>query len=141
MPSRHADGSAGHVDYGEIGSTYSRFRRPDPVIAAQIHAALCDAASVLNVGAGAGSYEPLDRAVTAVEPSVSMRAQRPAHLAPAIDAVAESLPFADATFDASMALVTVHQWSDLERGLAEMRRVTRGPVILLVWDADRMQDY
>lgn len=141
MPTRHADGSAGDVDYGEIGSTYSRFRRPDPVIAAQIHAALGDAASVLNVGAGAGSYEPLDRAVTAVEPSASMRAQRPAHLASAIDAVAESLPFADATFDASTALVTVHQWSDLERGLAEMRRVTRGPVILLVCDPDRMQDY
>lgn len=141
MPTRHADGSAGDVDYGEIGGTYSRFRRPDPVIAAQIHAALGDAASVLNVGAGAGSYEPLDRAVTAVEPSASMRAQCPAHLAPAIDAVAENLPFADATFDAAMALVTVHQWSDLERGLAEMRRVTRGPVILLVCDPDRMQDY
>lgn len=141
MPTRHTDGSAGDVNYGEIGGTYSRFRRPDPVIAAQIHAALGDAATVLNVGAGAGSYEPLDRAVTPVEPSASMRAQRPAHLAPAIDAVAESLPFADAAFDAAMALVTVHQWSDLERGLGEMRRVTCGPVILLVCDPERMHDY
>lgn len=138
---RHPDGSAGDVDYGRIGGTYSRFRKPDPVIAAQIHAALGDARTVLNVGAGAGSYEPPDRDVTAVEPSASMRAQRPAHLSVAIDAVAENLPFADGRFDASMATVTVHQWSDLEKGLAEMRRVTRGPVVLLVCDPARMMDY
>ena len=141
MIARTQDGSAGDVDYGAIGSSYSRYRRPDPVIAAQIHAALGDARSVLNVGAGAGSYEPEDRAVTAVEPSAAMRAQRPAHLVPAIDAVAEDLPFPDQSFDASMATVTVHQWSDLERGLAEMRRVTRGPVVLLVADPERMGDY
>lgn len=138
---RHTDGSAGDVNYGEIGGSYSCYRQPDPVIAAQIHAALGDAKSVLNVGAGAGSYEPLGREVTAVEPSASMRAQRPGHLAIAIDAVAEDLPFADASFDASMAIVTVHQWSDLEQGLAEMRRVTRGPVILLVCDPALMTDY
>ncbi|MBX3594538.1 class I SAM-dependent methyltransferase [Sphingomonas sp.] len=138
---RRADGSAGDVDYGEIGGTYSRFRQPDPVIAAQIHCALGDAVTVLNVGAGAGSYEPLDREVTAVEPSASMRAQRPPHLSRAINAVAEDLPFADADFDASLATVTVHQWFDLEKGLAEMRRVTRGPVVLLVCDPDRMMDY
>lgn len=138
---RHTDGSAGDVDYGKIGETYSHFRRPDPVIAAQIHRSLGNARTVLNVGAGSGSYEPLDRTVTAVEPSASMRAQRPAHLAKAIDAVAENLPFSDLSFDASMAIVTVHQWSSLERGLAEMRRVTRGPIVLLVCDPCRMTDY
>lgn len=97
----------------------------------------------MNVGAGTGSYEPIDREVTAVEPSASMRAQRPANLSVAIDAVAEDLPFADNSFDASMATVTVtvHQWSDLEKGLAEMRRVTRGPVVLLVGDPALMKDY
>lgn len=138
---RRIDGSAGDVDYGEIGGTYSRFRQPDPTIAAQIHRALGNAKTVLNVGAGAGSYEPTHCEVTAVEPSASMRAQRPPHLSEAIDAVAEALPFADDSFDASMASVTIHQWSDLERGLAEMRRVTRGPVVLLVCDPDLMMDY
>jgi len=135
------DGSAGDVDYGVIGGTYSLYRQPDPAIAAQIHRALGDAKQVLNVGAGAGSYEPTHCDVTAVEPSASMRAQRPAHLVRAIDAVAEDLPFADNSFDASMATVTVHQWSDLEAGLAEMRRVTRGPVVLLVCDPAAMMDY
>lgn len=138
---RKNDGSAGDVDYGEIGGTYSRFRKPDPTIAARIRRALGDAKTILNVGAGAGSYEPEDCDVTAVEPSASMRAQRPAHLAIAIDAVAENLPFEDDAFDASMATVTVHQWSDLEAGLAEMRRVTRGPVVLLVCDPARMLEY
>ncbi len=139
--SRHKDGSAGDVHYGEIGSSYGRFRRPDPVIAAQIHKALGDAKTVLNVGAGAGSYEPNDRDVTAVEPSASMRAQRPVNLTAAIDATAEDLPFENASFDASMAIVTIHQWSNLEKGLAEMRRVTRGPVVLLVCDPALMKDY
>lgn len=138
---RHRDGSAGDVNYGEIGGSYGRFRQPEPLIAALILEALGDASTVLNVGAGAGSYEPADREVTAVEPSASMRAQRPAHLSAAIDAVAEDLPFASGSFDASMATVTVHQWSDLEKGLAEMRRVTRGPVVLLVCDPASMQDY
>jgi SAM-dependent methyltransferase len=138
---RRSDGSAGDVDYGEIGRSYGRFRQPEPAIAAQIFAALGDARTVLNVGAGTGSYEPTDREVTAVEPSASMRSQRPAHLGPAIVAVAEDLPFADSSFDASMATVTVHQWSDLEKGLAEMRRVTRGPVVLLVCDPSLMKDY
>ena len=142
MPeTRGRDGSAGDVDYGEIGRTYAHYRQPDPSIAAQIHAALGDARRVLNVGAGAGSYEPVDRDVTAVEPSASMRAQRPAHLTRALDAVAEDLPFEDDSFDAAMASVTVHQWSDLERGLAEMRRVTTGPVVLLVCDPKRMHEY
>jgi SAM-dependent methyltransferase len=138
---RRRDGSAGDVDYGEIGRSYARFRRPEPIIAAQILEALGDARTVLNVGAGSGSYEPSDREVTAVEPSASMRAQRPAALGAAIDAVAEDLPFEDDSFDASMAIVTVHQWSNLEKGLAEMRRVTRGPVVLLVCDPALMSDY
>lgn len=138
---RKSDGSAGDVDYGEIGRSYARYRKPDPFISAQIRRALGDAKAVLNVGAGAGSYEPDDCIVTAVEPSASMRAQRPAHLAVAIDAVAEDLPFNDDSFDTSMATVTIHQWSDLEAGLAEMRRVTRGPVVLLVCDPALMMDY
>jgi SAM-dependent methyltransferase len=135
------DGSAGDVDYGEVGRCYSRFRQPDPIIAAQIHSALGDARTILNVGAGAGSYEPVDREVTAVEPSSSMRAQRPAHLSRAVDAVAEALPFPDQFFDASMASVTVHQWQDLEKGLAEMRRVTRGPVVIFTCDPQFISDY
>src|SRR3954447_16517836 len=88
MSGRHADGSAGDADYGAIGHGYAQFRQPDPRIAAPVHAALGDARTVLNVGAGAGSYEPLDRRVVAVEPSAVMRAQRPAHLGPVIEAVA-----------------------------------------------------
>ena len=141
MNTRHDDGSAGDADYGAIGATYSTYRRPDPRIGAMIAAALGDARSVLNVGAGAGSYEPLDRAVTAVEPSASMRAQRPAHLARAIDAVAESLPFPDAHFDAAMALYTVHQWPDLARGLAELRRVTRGPIVIMCGDPIALKSF
>jgi hypothetical protein len=134
MSNRQGDGSAGDANYGLIGANYSRYRQPDPAIAAFIMSALGDARSVLNVGAGAGSYEPSDRAVTAVEPSESMRHQRPASLAAAIDAAAESLPFADEAFDASMATFTVHQWKDLSAGLAEMRRVTSGPAMVLTCD-------
>ncbi|MEU7604071.1 class I SAM-dependent methyltransferase [Streptomyces sp. NPDC041003] len=89
---------------------------------------------MLNVGAGAGSYENAARTVTAVEPSESMRAQQPTQLARAIDAVAEALPFADGEFDAAMTLFSVHQWSDVRAGLREMRRVTRGPVVILTCD-------
>lgn len=131
---RRADGSVGDADYGRIGASYSSYRQPDPRIMAYIDHALGTARTVLNVGAGSGSYEPLDRDVTAVEPSTSMRAQRPAHLSVAIHGVAEDLPFPDRHFDASMATFTVHQWADLARGLTEMRRVTRGPVIILTCD-------
>jgi len=133
-----ADGSAGDADYGTIGEQYSRYRRADPRIAARILAALGDARSVLNVGAGAGSYEPTDRGVTAVEPSASMRAQRPPGLPRAVDAVAEHLPFDDASFDAVMTTFSVHQWSDLDAGLAELRRVSRGPVVILSCDPDEL---
>jgi SAM-dependent methyltransferase len=134
----HVDGSAGDVDYALLASGYNAYRQPDPRIEAAILRALGDAETVLNVGAGAGSYEPLDRVVTAVEPSASMRAQRPNNR-PAIDATAESLPFADARFDASMATFSVHQWSDVGAGLAEMRRVTRGPVVILSADPARVE--
>ncbi|BBF92091.1 class I SAM-dependent methyltransferase [Blastochloris tepida] len=130
------DGSAGDTDYGAIGSGYAAFRQPEPQIAALIAAALGPAESVLNVGAGAGSYEPHDRAVVAVEPSAAMRTQRPAALPAAIAACAERLPFADRSFAAAMATFTVHQWHDLEAGLSEMRRVTRGPAVVLTCDPD-----
>ena len=132
--SRFSDGSAGDADYGSIGIGYARIRQPDPRIAAQFHAALGDARTVLNVGAGAGSYEPTDRSVTAVEPSASMRAQRPDFLSEAIDATAETLPFDDDSFDASMASVTIHQWPNPLAGLAGMRRVTTGAVAILTFD-------
>src|SRR5690349_2007841 len=115
---------AGDVDYTRHGHGYAYRRRTEPRIAALVHAAVGDARTVLNVGAGAGSYEPPDRYVLAIEPSAAMRAQRAPHLAPAIDAVAERLPFDDNAVDAAMALVTVHQWRDLRTGLQEMRRVS-----------------
>jgi hypothetical protein len=138
---RREDGSAGDADYGAIGGGYGRYRRAEPRIAAQILAALGPAETVLNVGAGAGSYEPTDRHVTAVEPSAAMRAQRPASLPFAIDATAEALPFPDRHFDAAMATFSVHQWSKLEAGLAEMRRVTRGPVVILTCDPDALDRF
>ncbi len=115
--------------YDTIGATYSVTRRTEPRIAAQIWAALGDARTVLNVGAGTGSYEPRDRAVTAVEPSALMRAQRPAGAAPCVAATAESLPFEDQSFDAAMAFATVHHWQDPIAGLREMRRVARRLVV------------
>jgi SAM-dependent methyltransferase len=138
---RHGDGSAGDANYGVIGSGHTRYRQPDPQIARFILNALGDAETVLNVGAGAGSYEPTDRRVTAVEPSASMRTQRPVHLPEAIDAVAERLPFGDGAFDASMATFTVHQWPDLKAGLSEMRRVTRGPVLILSCAPDELDRF
>jgi SAM-dependent methyltransferase len=141
LSGRHGDGSAGDANYGLIGNGYARYRQPDPRIAGLITRALGRAQTVLNVGAGAGSYEPIDRHVTAVEPSASMRQQRPPHLPAAIDAVAESLPFPDNHFDASMATFTVHQWPDLNAGLAEMRRVTRGTIVILTCDPDELDRF
>src|SRR3954466_10119444 len=96
--------------YDSIGATYTVTRRTEPRIAAQVWAALGDAQTVLNVGAGAGSYEPNDREVTAVEPSAVMRAQRPEGAARCVAAAAENLPFEDRSFDAAMAFATVHHW-------------------------------
>ncbi|MEU0852246.1 MULTISPECIES: MerR family transcriptional regulator [Streptomyces] len=115
--------------YETIGSAYPATRRTEPRIAAQVWDALGDARTVLNVGAGTGSYEPPDRDVTAVEPSAVMRAQRPADAAPCVAAAAENLPFADGTFDAAMAFSTVHHWHDPIAGLREMRRVARRVVV------------
>jgi SAM-dependent methyltransferase len=132
---------AGDVDYGKHGQGYARIRRTDPRIAAWVHRALGDTRTVLNVGAGAGSYEPEDRYVLAIEPSEAMRAQRPANLAPAINAIAEQLPLDDQSMDAAMALVTVHQWQDLDKGLRELHRVTRGPIVVLTFDGDALDRY
>ena len=123
-------------DYEIEGVGYSTIRQTEPRIAAYITKALGNARTVLNVGAGTGSYEPQDRYVVAVEPSSVMRSQRPKHLSPAVTASAESLPFDDAAFEASMAILTVHHWSDLSKGLLEMRRVTSGQVIIVTFDTD-----
>ncbi|HKV67527.1 MAG TPA: class I SAM-dependent methyltransferase [Gaiellales bacterium] len=120
--------------YDEIGRTYASTRRPDPRVGAAIRDALGDATSVVNVGAGAGSYEP-PQTVLAVEPSAAMIAQRPPGAAPAVQATAERIPLADAECDAALAVLTIHHWLDPERGVAEMRRVARRAVIL-TWDPD-----
>jgi SAM-dependent methyltransferase len=121
--------------YDAIGQGYAARRREDPGVRAVLHAALGEARTVVNVGAGAGSYEPGDRLVVAVEPSDVMAAQRPAGLAPAIRAGAGELPLRDGSVDAAMAVMTVHHWdADLERGLRELRRVARGPVVVLTFD-------
>jgi len=130
--------STGDFDYEVGGQDYAQVRRTDPRIAAMVHAALGGARTVLNIGAGAGSYEPADRHVIAIEPAAAMRAQRPAHLTPAIHGVAEALPLDDGAVDAAMATVTVHQWPDLEKGLSELRRVTRGPIVILTFDGDAL---
>ena len=116
------------VDFEQHGRTYARHRRPDPRIAERIHAALGDARAVLNVGAGTGSYEPTDRWVLAVEPSA----------APAICAHAEALPFDDDAVDATMACVTIHHWEPPDLGLAELRRVSRGPVVIFTFELDKL---
>ena len=115
--------------YDTIGATYTFTRRTEPRIAARVWAALGDARTVLNVGAGTGSYEPSDRDVIAVEPSAVMRAQRPAGAARCVAATAESLPFEDQSFDAAMAFATVHHWQDPIAGLLEMQRVARRVVV------------
>jgi hypothetical protein len=124
------------VDYEKHGRTYTRFRQPDPRIAERIRRALGDARTVVNVGAGAGSYEPRDRWVLAVEPSATMRAQRPVDAPPAIAARAEALPLDDDAVDAAMACVTIHHWESAEAGLAELRRVARGPVVVFTFELD-----
>src|SRR3954468_21945760 len=111
------------VDYERHGRTYTRHRRTDPRIAAGVKAALGNAHTVVNVGAGAGSHEPDDRWVLAIEPSATMRSQRGPYAAPAIDGRAEALPFDDDGVDAAMACITIHHWEPLHVGLAELRRV------------------
>jgi SAM-dependent methyltransferase len=120
--------------YDIIGINYAQLRKPDPRIAAIIDNALGPAQTVLNVGAGTGSYEPADRQLTAIEPSLEMIRQRVPGAAKAIQASADNLPFDDNSFDASMAILTIHHWPDKEAGLREMRRVTRERIILLTFD-------
>jgi SAM-dependent methyltransferase len=123
------------VSYDRLGRGYARTRATDPRIAARIWEALGEARTVVNVGAGTGNYEPPDRAVTAVEPSAVMIAQRPPGAAPVVRASAEDLPFDDGAFDAAMAVLTLHHWADWRGGVAELRRVA-GRVVVLSWDPE-----
>lgn len=118
--------------YDEIGRTYASTRRPDPRIEAAVRAALGDARTVVNVGAGTGSYEP-PQTVLAVEPSAAMIAQRPEGAAPAVQAAAEHLPLPDGAYDAALAILTIHHWADPALGVSELRRVARR-VVVLTWD-------
>jgi SAM-dependent methyltransferase len=122
--------------YDAIGGQYARFRRPDPRIAAAIAAALGDAASVANIGAGTGSYEPRGRTVIAIEPSEVMIRQRPVGAAPCLQGSAEALPLETASVDAAMAVLSAHHWIDQERGFREMSRVARKRAVLLTWAPD-----
>jgi SAM-dependent methyltransferase len=123
--------------YDAIGTRYAVTRREDPGLRRRIHAALGDARTVVNVGAGTGSYEPRDRHVVAIEPSDVMAAQRSRDLAPAIRATADALPLRDGAVDAAMAVLTLHHWDGAqERGVRELRRVTRGPVVIVTYDAE-----
>lgn len=124
------------TSYDTIGVNYSDLRKPDPRIETVISNAFGSAETVLNVGAGTGSYEPADRTVTAIEPSSEMIRQRGLSAAPVVQGCAESLPFGDNSFDASMAILSVHHWTDQQKGLSEMRRVTCGPVIVLTYDPE-----
>jgi SAM-dependent methyltransferase len=129
-------------NYETLKVSYSGYRNTDPLIATQVLQALGGAQTLLNVGAGAGSYEPADRYVVSLEPSAAMRAQRVTlKRAPAIIGTSEAIPFDDAAFDASMAMVTIHHWKDIAAGLREMRRVTRGPIVLLTFDPERMTEF
>ena len=122
------------AQYDRIGVSYSKTRKGDPRIAELIAAALGDAKRIVNVGAGTGSYEPTDCDVTAVEPSQEMISQRPISSVKAICASAESLPFDDNSFDAAMAILTIHHWSDQEKGLEELKRVAKKRVVILTFD-------
>jgi SAM-dependent methyltransferase len=127
--------------YDDIGYDYATTRREDPRLRDRVLAALGDSETIVNVGAGTGSYEPRDRYVIAIEPSDVMAAQRPAELVPAIRGSAAPLMLRDACVDAAMAILTVHHWDDqLEAGVRELRRVARGPVVILTVDVDVCAD-
>jgi SAM-dependent methyltransferase len=134
------DRPAGRTRYDAIGQGYAQFRRADPRIEAVIHAALGDARTVVNVGAGTGSYEPTDRPVIPIEPSTIMARQRGDFLPPAVLASAESLPLADDSVDAAMAVLTVHHWSDWRTGAAELARVSRRRIVILTIEPDAEAD-
>lgn len=129
-------------DYNKYGQSYSRRRQTEPEIARYIYRALGAARTVLNIGAGSGSYEPADRYVVAVEPSITMRRQRlQLHRTPAVNATADNLPFDDGAFDAATAFLTIHHWPDMTKGLNEVRRVTRGPIVILTYDPDALDRF
>ncbi|WP_068786425.1 class I SAM-dependent methyltransferase [Paenibacillus phocaensis] len=129
-------------DFDKHGMNYAGYRRTDPRIERQVLEALGQAKTIINVGSGTGSYEPKDRYVVAVEPSAVMRGQRLVRGAvPAVNARAEALPFDDGAFDAGMAMVTVHHWSDLRKGLQELRRVTRDNVVVMTFDPDALGSF
>ncbi|MBO0767794.1 MAG: methyltransferase domain-containing protein [Solirubrobacterales bacterium] len=122
--------------YDRIGHGYSAYRRSDPRIAAAVHRALDGARTVVNVGAGTGSYEPTDRPVVPIEPSTEMALQRDPGLPPAVLGVAESLPLVDDSVDAALGVLTMHHWTDLSAGLSELRRVARKRIVLLTIDVE-----
>jgi len=127
--------------YDEIGLGYGEYRRPDPRLASAILHALGEADTVVNVGAGTGSYEPMDRGVVAVEPSLAMLRQRRAGSALAVQASATALPFGDAVFAAALAVLTVHHWPDRVRGLTELARVARHRVVVVTWDPEIFSNF
>lgn len=129
-------------NYDKHCQQYSGYRQTDPRIAAYVYDALADAKTILNVGAGAGSYEPADKYVVAVEPSAVMRAQRIINgKTPAIIGTADALPFDDNAFDASIAMVTVHHWQDIHKGLKELRRVTKNQILIMTFDPDALDNF
>ena len=132
--------------YDRIGADYRQTRKEDPRLARLIARELQGARTVVNVGAGTGSYEPTDRFVVAVEPSAVMLQQRPPKAAPVVQAIAERLPFRDDAFDAAMAVLTVHHWNDQDAGMRELNRVAAERIVLLTWDPSHhgfwlMRDY
>jgi SAM-dependent methyltransferase len=141
-----AHGGPRAAAYERIGRGYSVSRQPDPRIARRLHEALGDAATVLNVGAGTGNYEPRDRFVVALEPAVEMLRQRDPDAAPPVRAVAEAIPFPAGSFDAALAVLTLHHWTDLGHALSELQRVA-GRQVVFMFDTDRshaawlVQDY
>lgn len=126
--------------YDQTGQTYSRTRQPDPRISAVINEALLGMATVANIGAGTGSYEPANT-VVAAEPSRVMIAQRPRGCAPAVRAVVEHLPIRSNAVDAALAVLTVHHWSDLDHGVAKMRRIARRRVVIFTWNHDVLRSF
>jgi SAM-dependent methyltransferase len=129
-------------NYDKFGQTYSGHRTTDPRIAAYVYEALASAKTIVNVGAGAGSYEPEDKYVVAVEPSSVMREQRIANgKIPAINAKGDNLPFDDGAFDAAMAMVTIHHWPDMKKGLEELRRVSKKMVLIMTFDPDALDNF
>jgi hypothetical protein len=127
-------------NYDTPENQYAGHRKTDPRIAAYVHSALGDAQTIVNVGAGAGSYEPSNRYVLAVEPSASMRAQRPSGR-PAIRGSAESIPLDDDSVDAAMAMVTIHHWTNMSQGFSEMKRVASKRVVIMTFDPEALDNF